>query len=151
MSGSNTKVYVCRCPTSNALLSLGDPPLKIVLTYTLPQCSHVLNVQVSPLNLQVYTSCSCVSCYFGFFTVCGFLSCTVPRRTFCSSFDRLPVLLIALNFFTLQTFVCRRLSRDLSIGRIGCTQPFSTWGFGSVILADGPFCPDLPSLQLIFL
>jgi len=38
--------------------------------------------------------------------------------------DRLPVLLIALDFFTLQTFVCRRLSKDLSIERIGCTQPF---------------------------
>ena len=127
------------------------PPFKIVLTYTLTQCSHILNVQFSPMKLQVYTSCSCVCCYFGFFTACRFLSCTVPRRRFLQLIDRLPVLLIALNFFTLQKFVCRRLSKDLSIGRIGCTQPFSTWGFGSVILADDLFCPDLPSLQLIFL
>ena len=36
--------------------------------------------------------------------------------------DSLPVLLIALAFFTLLIFVCRRLSKDLSMGRIGCTQ-----------------------------
>jgi hypothetical protein len=36
--------------------------------------------------------------------------------------DLLPVLLIALAFFTLLIFVCRRLSKDLSMGRIGCTQ-----------------------------
>jgi hypothetical protein len=36
--------------------------------------------------------------------------------------DRLLVLLIALAVLTLLTFVCRRLTKDLSIGRIGCTQ-----------------------------
>ena len=36
--------------------------------------------------------------------------------------DSLPVLLIALAFFTLLIFVCRRLSKDLSMRRIGCTQ-----------------------------
>ena len=124
LSGSDTKVFVCRCPTSNALFSLGDPPLKIVLIYTLPQCSHVLNVQFSLMKLQVYTSCSCVCCYFGFLTACRFLSCTVPRRRFLQLIDRLPVLLIAFDFFTRQTFVYRRLSKDLFVGRIGCIQPF---------------------------
>ena len=123
------------------------PPFKIVLTYTLTQCSHVLNVQFSPMKLQVYTSCSCVCCYFGFFTACRFLSCTVPKTQALQVIDRSPVLLIAH-----KTLVCRRLSKDLSIGRIGFTQPFCQFprhgdsGVSSLQLVHFvPVCPRCSS------
>ena len=80
------------------------------------QCSNL-----QQMKLQVYTSCSCFSCYFGFFTACKFLSCTAPNRRLCRLSINL-VLLIALGFFILLTLVCRRLSKDVSVGRIGCTQ-----------------------------
>ena len=35
--------------------------------------------------LLIILACSCFCCYSGFFTACRFLSCTVPRRRFCSS------------------------------------------------------------------
>ena len=75
----------------------------------------------STMKLQVCTSCSCFCCYFGFFTACRFVSCTVPKRRLCRLSINL-VLLIALGFFTLLTLVCRRLSKDVSVGRIWCTQ-----------------------------
>jgi hypothetical protein len=135
-----------RCMSASVQLSMHyydqvTLPFKIV-PYTLTQCSHVLNVQFSPMKLQVYTSCSCVCCYFGFFTACRFLSCTVPRRRFCSSLIDCQCWLSHLIFFTLQTFVCRRLSKDLSIGRIGCTQPFRQF----------PRHGDsgVPSLQMVY-
>ena len=73
------------------------------------------------MKLQVYTSCSCSCCYFDIFIACKFLSALCQKRRFCRLLINV-VLLIALSIFTLLTLVCRRLSNDVSVGRIGCTQ-----------------------------
>ena len=86
------------------------PPFKMFLLRRKLGVPTLSMFNSSIMKLHVYTSCSCFCCCYGFFTACRFLSCTVP------------VLLIALGIFTLLTLVCRRLCKDVSVGRIGCTQ-----------------------------
>ena len=82
------------------------PPFKIVLTYTLTQCSHV---PFSPMKLQAYTSCSCFCCLFGLFHCVQISSMHCAKTQALQVIDSLPVLLIALAFFTLLIFVCRQI------------------------------------------